>query len=883
MGIRPIAFALRKHPETTGYCLRFHIIFAIWVCFSRNKSNQMAAPPARARADYDYLIKLLLIGDSGVGKSCLLLRFSDGSFTTSFITTIGIDFKIRTIELDGKRIKLQIWDTAGQERFRTITTAYYRGAMGILLVYDVTDESSFNNIRNWIRNIEQHASDNVNKILVGNKADMDESKRAIPTSRGQALADEYGIKFFETSAKTNMNVEEVFFSIGRDIKQRLSMTDSKPEAPSIRITQADQTAGGAQAAQKSACCATIYTCKSFILSAILENASHLPLANLAASVHGLHDTVELLAAELGNNVPSLPQERKASLLIPPSPILCAGDWPLLMASKGIFEGGLDETGRDAHEDNEEAIDADWGETLDIGEVENLQEEIEEGGWDLEDLDLPPKTPKTASNVRSSVFVTPTLGMPIEEKGEQKVEEKQATRGQEKMKNNCGTVNSLEERKRNIHPQTATRMDVLSKAALNEGMSNYVFVVYRHAIATIVIAPFALILDKKMRPKMTLSIFGQIMLLGLLEPVIDQNLYFLGMKYTTATFAAAMCNILPAITLVMACFLRLEKFKVKSIHSQAKLAGTLATVAGAMLMTLLRGPVIELPWTKGSSSSHEHQRIEINLRHSIKGSLMITIGCFCWACFMNLQAITLRTYPAELSLTVWICLAGTAQGGIVALVMERGKAAVWAINWDTKFLAAAYSGIFCSGIAYYIQGLVMKERGPVFVTAFSPLGMIIVAVLSSFILAEQMFLGRVVGAIVIVMGLYLAITLETYPAELSLTAWICLFGTAGGAIVALVMEKGKAAVWVVGAIVIVISLYLVIWGKKKDYKSPQVEEEAIPVKKMIEIDNNGNEHSNCEVININMSREGAVTRVDHALIGAANLENSLNSYIVSHIE
>jgi Ras-related protein Rab-8A len=109
-----------------------------------------------------------------------------------------IDFKIRTIELDNKRIKLQIWDTAGQERFRTITTAYYRGAMGILLVYDVTDESSFNNIRNWIRNIEQHASDNVNKILVGNKADMDESKRAVPTAKGQALADEFGIKFFET-------------------------------------------------------------------------------------------------------------------------------------------------------------------------------------------------------------------------------------------------------------------------------------------------------------------------------------------------------------------------------------------------------------------------------------------------------------------------------------------------------------------------------------------------------------------------------------------------------------------------------------------------------------------------------------------------------------
>ncbi|KAF3329986.1 ras-related protein RABE1c-like protein [Carex littledalei] len=214
----------------------------------------MAAPPARARADYDYLIKLLLIGDSGVGKSCLLLRFSDGSFTTSFITTIGIDFKIRTIELDGKRIKLQIWDTAGQERFRTITTAYYRGAMGILLVYDVTDESSFNNIRNWIRNIEQHASDNVNKILVGNKADMDESKRAVPTSKGQALADEYGIKFFETSAKTNLNVEQVFFSIARDIKQRLSESDSKPEDRTIKINKADPAAPEAAAAQRSACC-----------------------------------------------------------------------------------------------------------------------------------------------------------------------------------------------------------------------------------------------------------------------------------------------------------------------------------------------------------------------------------------------------------------------------------------------------------------------------------------------------------------------------------------------------------------------------------------------------------------------------------------------------
>ena len=107
----------------------------------------------------------------------MLLRYSDDSFTSSFITTIGIDFKIKSIAIGESKVKLQIWDTAGQERFRTITTAYYRGAMGILLVYDVSDESSFANVRNWMRQIEQNADENVNRILIGNKADIDPSER----------------------------------------------------------------------------------------------------------------------------------------------------------------------------------------------------------------------------------------------------------------------------------------------------------------------------------------------------------------------------------------------------------------------------------------------------------------------------------------------------------------------------------------------------------------------------------------------------------------------------------------------------------------------------------------------------------------------------------
>lgn len=128
--------------------------------------------------------------------------------------------------MDGKKIKLQIWDTAGQERFRTITTAYYRGAMGIMLVYDVTNEKSFDNIKNWIRNIEENASADVEKMLLGNKCELS-SGRQVSKERGEQLAVEYGIKFMETSAKTSVNVEEAFHTLARDIKTK---TEKKLEA-----------------------------------------------------------------------------------------------------------------------------------------------------------------------------------------------------------------------------------------------------------------------------------------------------------------------------------------------------------------------------------------------------------------------------------------------------------------------------------------------------------------------------------------------------------------------------------------------------------------------------------------------------------------------------
>ncbi|EKM56091.1 uncharacterized protein PHACADRAFT_257157 [Phanerochaete carnosa HHB-10118-sp] len=199
---------------------------------------------------YDYLFKLLLIGDSGVGKSCLLLRFAEDAFTDSYLSTIGVDFKIRTIDLEGKTVKLQIWDTAGQERFRTIAAAYYRGAHGIIVVYDVTDKESYENVKGWLTEIDRYASEGVLKLILGNKSDLAE-RRVVEHDTAKEFADQLGIPLLETSAKTSAGVEDAFIAMAKQVKE---IVDANPE-PSSNSKGGNVSVGRSIEAEKSEGCA----------------------------------------------------------------------------------------------------------------------------------------------------------------------------------------------------------------------------------------------------------------------------------------------------------------------------------------------------------------------------------------------------------------------------------------------------------------------------------------------------------------------------------------------------------------------------------------------------------------------------------------------------
>ncbi|KAJ3682518.1 hypothetical protein LUZ60_015091 [Juncus effusus] len=291
---------------------------------------------------------------------------------------------------------------------------------------------------------------------------------------------------------------------------------------------------------------------------------------------------------------------------------------------------------------------------------------------------------------------------------------------------------------------------ITEAAFNKGLNPYVFITYRHILAAVVVWPFAYFLERKIRPKMTWMLFLEISVLSLLGVSLTLNMYFTSLKYTSPTFVSSMVNTVASMTFVIAILLRLEHLDAKSARGTAKILGTVISLAGVTIMTLYKGPIVKNLW-------HGIFHIQGGSVHEnwLKGSILTVASCIAWSIWYIMQAVTLKRYPAQLSLTAWMSLIGGAQSAIFTACVERTRGA-WTIGFDVQFWSIVYSGLICSGLIIYIQLWCTEEKGPVFVTMFNPLSTLMVAILAYFVFGERLYIGSIIGGIVVIIGLYLVL-------------------------------------------------------------------------------------------------------------------------------
>ncbi|KAA8526049.1 hypothetical protein F0562_007851 [Nyssa sinensis] len=275
-------------------------------------------------------------------------------------------------------------------------------------------------------------------------------------------------------------------------------------------------------------------------------------------------------------------------------------------------------------------------------------------------------------------------------------------------------------------------NILMKIALEEGLNQLVFVVYRHIIAMLLLGPLAYVLERKQRPSLTFSVIMKIFVLASLGTTIHLNVYYAGLEYTSPTVASALSNVIPGLTFLLAVLLRMEKVKLGSAGGRAKVLGTLISI--------------------GSVSELRHVK-----ENWIKGSALILISHFAWSAWLILQAVVYKIYPARLSLNTLICFFATLQSSFLALFFGRNPT-IWRLEWNVKLLTIVYCGVVISALVYYLQTWCISNKGPVFAAMFSPLLLVIVGIFSVVAFAERLHLGS---------SLYLLMT------QSSLT--LCAFG------------------------------------------------------------------------------------------------------------
>ncbi|KAI8003770.1 WAT1-related protein [Camellia lanceoleosa] len=290
---------------------------------------------------------------------------------------------------------------------------------------------------------------------------------------------------------------------------------------------------------------------------------------------------------------------------------------------------------------------------------------------------------------------------------------------------------------------------ITEASFNHGMNPHVYITYRHIVGGFAMLPFAYFLERKTRPKLTVALFLEIFVVSLLGASLTLNMYFASLRYTSPTFLASMVNTIASLTFVMAVVLRLEVLDIRNRRGIAKVLGTLVSLAGVMAMTLYKGPIVR---ELGHPFIHVHGKTSIK-ENWLKGSILTVASCISWSIWYIMQAFTLKRYPAQLSLTTWMSFVGAAQSAFFTVIVAH-KPSDWTIGFNIDFWSTLYAGVVMSGIVIFIQLWCTEKKGPVFVTMFNPLSTILVAVLAYFVFGERLYMGSIIGGVIVIVGLYL---------------------------------------------------------------------------------------------------------------------------------
>ncbi|KAL3637463.1 hypothetical protein CASFOL_018631 [Castilleja foliolosa] len=297
--------------------------------------------------------------------------------------------------------------------------------------------------------------------------------------------------------------------------------------------------------------------------------------------------------------------------------------------------------------------------------------------------------------------------------------------------------------------------LLTKLAFDVGMNTFVFVFYRQAIATLFLAPFAFFFERKTAPPLSFCIFIKIFMLSLFGITMSLDIVGLGLKYTSASLGAATTNTIPVITFFLAVLLRMEKLNIRTSPGIIKIAGVTLCMGGVAIIAIYRGPFVKILVDHHLIHDNHLHQIQQNVPSTktwIMGVLLMMLSSFSWAMWLVLQGGVLKSYPSKLLMTTLQCFLSTIQSLVVAAAVARDPAQ-WRLGLNIRLLSIAYCGIVVTGLTFYLQAWVIEKKGPVYLAMTTPLIMVFTIIISAIIFGEIVRLGSILGALLLVGGLY----------------------------------------------------------------------------------------------------------------------------------